>query len=130
MQEYSVALVNKLEEKNNQAEQAMAVLRRANQVLGALKESLERRVQERTANLKTANLKLKQAFAEVQELSGLLPICAWCKKIRGLNAYWHQVEDYIRSHAKAEFSHGICPECFEKMRTESESTRTNAEPRS
>ena len=93
MQEYSVALVNKLEEKNNEAEQAMAELRRANEVLGEVKESLERRVQERTAKLEMANLELKIALSEVKELSGLLPICAWCKKIRDSNAYWHRVED-------------------------------------
>ena len=123
MKEYSVALVKKLEEKNNEAEQAMAELRRANQVLGELKESLERRVQERTAKLETANLELKQALSEVKELSGLLPICAWCKKIKDSNAYWHRVEDYIRGHSKAEFTHGICPECIEKLKTGSDKAR-------
>ena len=128
MQEYSVALVNKLEEKNTEAEQAMAELRRANRVLGELKESLERRVEERTAKLEAANLELKKALAEVKELSGLLPICAWCKKIRDPDAYWHRVEDYIRCHSKAEFSHGICPECSEKLKAESENARERVHP--
>ena len=44
-------------------------------------------------------------------LSGLLPICAWCKKIRDDNGYWNQVETYIRERSEADFSHGICPDC-------------------
>lgn len=50
-------------------------------------------------------------LAHVRVLSGLLPICAWCKKIRDDNGYWNQVETYIRERTDADFSHGICPEC-------------------
>jgi len=52
--------------------------------------------------------------AEIKTLGGLLPICTHCKKIRDDNGYWNQVESYIREYSKAEFSHGICPECAEK----------------
>jgi hypothetical protein len=51
---------------------------------------------------------------QVKQLHGLLPICMYCKKIRNDGDYWQQVETYISDHSEAEFSHGICPECYEK----------------
>jgi hypothetical protein len=54
---------------------------------------------------------LQAALAKAKTLSGLLPICASCKKIRDDAGYWHQVEVYIRDHAEVNFSHGLCPEC-------------------
>jgi hypothetical protein len=65
--------------------------------------------------LKQANHELKAALAQVKKLSGLLPICANCKKIRDSDDYWHEVEDYISSHSEADFSHGICPDCMKKL---------------
>jgi len=61
---------------------------------------------------------LQQALVKVKALKGLLPICAWCKKIRDDQGYWQQIEAYIRDHSEADFSHGICPECAHKVRTE------------
>lgn len=58
---------------------------------------------------------LQKALSEVNQLSGLLPICASCKKIRDDKGYWNQIESYIRAHSEAEFSHGICPACAEKF---------------
>ena len=58
---------------------------------------------------------LQEAVAEVKTLSGLLPICASCKKIRDDKGYWTQIESYIKDHSEAEFSHGICPECAKKL---------------
>ncbi len=58
---------------------------------------------------------LQQAFGEIKQLKGILPICASCKKIRDDNGYWHQVESYVRDHTEAEFSHGLCPECAKKL---------------
>jgi PAS domain S-box-containing protein len=54
---------------------------------------------------------LEQALADVKRLSGFLPICASCKKIRDDKGYWQQIEAYIRDHSEAEFSHSICPDC-------------------
>jgi CheY-like chemotaxis protein len=54
---------------------------------------------------------LEHALAEVKRLSGLLPICASCKKIRDDQGNWQQIEEYIHTHSEADFSHGICPEC-------------------
>jgi len=56
---------------------------------------------------------LSDALARVKTLSGLLPICGFCKKIRNDRDYWQQVEEYIGKHSAAKFSHSICPECFE-----------------
>jgi len=58
---------------------------------------------------------LQAALAEVQTLSGLLPICGWCKKIRDDSGYWNSVEGYLKERAAVEFTHGICPECSAKM---------------
>ncbi len=54
---------------------------------------------------------LQEALAKIKTLSGLLPICAWCKKIRDDKGYWESVEVYISAHTQAEFTHGVCPEC-------------------
>lgn len=56
-------------------------------------------------------VELREALAKLKVLSGFLPICASCKKIRDDKGYWNQIEEYIRDHSEAEFSHGICPEC-------------------
>jgi len=58
---------------------------------------------------------LQAALEEVNLLSGFLPICASCKKIRDDKGYWNQIESYLSSHSGMEFSHGICPECAEKL---------------
>ena len=58
---------------------------------------------------------LKNALEQVKQLSGMLPICSSCKKIRDDKGYWNQIESYIRDHSEAEFSHGICPECSKKL---------------
>jgi PAS domain-containing protein len=58
---------------------------------------------------------LQAALARVKLLSGLLPICANCKKVRDDQGYWKQVESYIESHSEATFSHGICPECLHQL---------------
>ena len=57
---------------------------------------------------------LEEALARVQQLQGLLPICMYCKRIRDDQNYWQQVETYIADHTHAEFSHGVCPECYAK----------------
>ena len=51
----------------------------------------------------------------MRQLSGLLPICASCKKVREDSGYWTQIEAYVQDHSEAEFSHGICPECEKKL---------------
>jgi hypothetical protein len=58
---------------------------------------------------------LEASLAQVKRLSGLLPICAECKKIRDDKGYWNQIESYISTHSEAGFSHGICPDCARKL---------------
>jgi PAS domain S-box-containing protein len=62
---------------------------------------------------------LKSALAKIKTLKGLLPICAWCKKIRDDQGYWKKVETYIREHSDASFTHGICPDCLKRESPES-----------
>ncbi len=61
------------------------------------------------------NAELQEALAKIKTLSGLLPICASCKKIRDDKGYWNRIETYISDHSEAEFSHSICPECTKKL---------------
>ncbi len=58
---------------------------------------------------------LKDALISVKQLSGLLPICSYCKKIRDDQNYWQQVEAYVGKHSEARFSHSICPTCYEDI---------------
>lgn len=58
---------------------------------------------------------LQEALAKVKTLSGLLPICASCKKVRDDTGYWNQIESYIRDHSEADFSHSICPQCAKEL---------------
>ena len=70
------------------------------------------------AELEKKNTELQEALANIQTLSGMLPICAYCKKIRDDKGYWSQVEEYISKHTDTQFSHGICPECAKKAYAE------------
>jgi len=55
--------------------------------------------------------RIEEALSQVKTLSGLLPICAWCKKVREDTGYWRQIETYVSERSQAEFTHGICPDC-------------------
>ena len=59
-------------------------------------------------------VELREALAKVKQLSGMLPICSYCKKIRDDEGYWEKIESYIQMHSNAELSHGICPACAKK----------------
>ncbi len=93
-----------------------------NQELILHKNHLEQLLNEKTKEIVLRNQELEEKVNELektqdklQTLSGLLPICAECKKIRDDKGYWNQIESYIQKHSQAEFSHGICPDCSEKM---------------
>ena len=70
----------------------------------------------RMKELKNLNESLQKSIEEIKKLRGIIPICSYCHKIRNEEGSWDQLEAYICSHSSAEFSHGICPECFEKER--------------
>lgn len=74
------------------------------------------------------NRELQDRMNEVKALSGLLPICAQCKKIRDDAGYWTQLEGYISNHSEATFSHGICPDCAEELYPEMMKQRREASP--
>lgn len=105
-------------------------------IFGGFMSSLRKRLQQQNKNIQLAHekiririeerdraekekdqliIELKTALAKVKTLSGLLPICASCKKIRDDRGYWKQIETYIRDHSEADFSHSICPECSQKI---------------
>ncbi|MGD1046812.1 MAG: PAS domain-containing protein [Bacteroidota bacterium] len=67
--------------------------------------------------------KLQKALTQIKTLSGLLPICSVCKKIRDDKGYWKQVEDYIQNHTDVTFTHGVCPDCFPKLYPDFDSTK-------
>jgi len=88
------------------------------EVLGAIvARTLRHAVERKRAALERERLlgDLQRALAEVKTLSGLLPICAGCKKIRDDRGYWTHVESYIQARSGAQFSHGICPECMKRL---------------
>jgi phosphoserine phosphatase RsbU/P len=58
---------------------------------------------------------LEESLAQVKQLQGLLPICAWCKNVRNDGNYWQSVEVYITEHADVRFTHGICPVCLDRV---------------
>jgi len=58
--------------------------------------------------------RLQKAIASVKTLRGLIPVCAWCKKIRDDRGYWNEVEAYVAAHSEADFTHGMCPDCAAK----------------
>lgn len=76
---------------------------------------LQKSLVEKNAELQTKNEQLQQVLDQVKSLSGLLPICANCKKIRNDQGYWQDVAVYIRDHSEADFTHGICPDCIQKL---------------
>ena len=63
---------------------------------------------------------LEQALADVRKLKELIPICSYCKSVRDDKDYWHQIEEYIHSETGSDFTHGICPKCFAKLKAEME----------
>ncbi len=80
--------------------------------------TLQERLSERVAELQSA-------LANVKQLHGLLPICSYCKRIRGDDQYWTQVESYIAERSDAQFSHGICPPCATELEKEIEAHRNS-----
>jgi CheY-like chemotaxis protein len=84
---------------------------RARVAVGGRVLALQQKLAERVAELQAA-------LSSVKQLRGLLPICSYCKRIRGDDQYWQQVEGYIAQHSDAQFSHGICPTCYATVSAE------------
>jgi sigma-B regulation protein RsbU (phosphoserine phosphatase) len=73
------------------------------------------RIGELQRNLAHRIMDLEGALTRVKQLQGLLPICSYCKKVRDDQNYWQQVDSYISKHTEVEFSHSICPTCFDSV---------------
>jgi sigma-B regulation protein RsbU (phosphoserine phosphatase) len=76
------------------------------------------RILDLQARLANQVQELEAALGNIRKLSGLLPICAYCKSIRDDSHYWHRVEEYVGAHADVTFSHGICPKCLPRVTKE------------
>jgi phosphoserine phosphatase RsbU/P len=83
--------------------------------------TLQERLADRVAEL-------QDALTRVKRLQGLLPICSYCKRIRGDDQYWQQVDSYIVEHSDAQFTHGICPPCSRKLMAEIDEERERRRP--
>jgi PleD family two-component response regulator len=79
----------------------------------ALRESQQQLLESNAALLAT-NQKLGEALSDVKQLTGLLPMCSYCKRVRNDQNYWDQIEGYLAKHSDLQLSHGVCDECFEK----------------
>lgn len=84
-----------------------------NLLIRAIRYAIERK--EATTEREELIKELQDALMKIKTLQGMLPICASCKRIRDDKGYWNQIESYISEHSEAVFSHGICPECMEKL---------------
>ena len=84
------------------------------QILDMLISTYEAAIQ-KNRELERTNRELREANEKIRTLSGLIPICAVCKKIRNDNGYWDQLEKFISEHTDANFSHGYCPDCAKKI---------------
>jgi methyl-accepting chemotaxis protein len=108
-------MLERIEQWNIELEDKVSVrtrtLRQTNELL---EEEIAERKRMETERDKLI-VELKEALAEVKQLSGLLPICASCKKIRDDKGYWNQIETYISEHSEAMFTHAICPDCGKKL---------------
>lgn len=100
--------IEELHHLGRRFEQMAEALRASFQELRGLKDTLEERVTQRTAELQAA-------LDALRTLHGILPICASCKKIRDDQGAWNQLESYISRHTEATFSHGICPDCAKRL---------------
>jgi DNA-binding response OmpR family regulator len=76
--------------------------------------------------LRKREKELEEALEEIKTLTGILPICSYCKQIRNDEGYWQQVEEYITQHSEAMFSHGVCPSCYRKEMADLEATTIEA----
>jgi len=102
--------------KNGELRQAMmsgSMMQGRRKMISSFIDITERKQAE--AEREKLFIKLQEAFAEVRTLSGLLPICSSCKKIRDDQGYWNVLEAYLTKHSEAQFTHGICPDCMVKL---------------
>ncbi len=91
-------------------------------VVSALAWMLESSRHRYDLELRREKAELRDALDQIRTLRSMLPICAWCKKIRDDEGYWSELESYFTHHSDVRFTHGICPTCLESMRDEARDT--------
>lgn len=91
-------------------------------VVSALAWTLESSRHRYDLELRREKAELRDALDQIRTLRSMLPICAWCKKIRDDEGYWSELESYFTHHSDVRFTHGICPACLESMRNEARDT--------
>ncbi len=77
--------------------------------------TLFRQLKESEQSFQKQSIELQQALSQIKTLKGLLPICSYCKNIRDDQGYWYKIESYIMKRSEVDFSHGICPECYDNL---------------
>lgn len=99
---------------------AAEVIRSADGTVEAVHGSMQDITERKLTELERERLiaELREALAEIKELRGLIPICAWCKKIRDDQGYWQQLEEYLLARSDVAFTHCICPECLAQAQAE------------
>ena len=107
-----------------------AIDRRPRHLSAEQKKSMEALARQVMAllELRRVSARMAEALAKVKTLHGLLPICAWCKRIRDDKGYWNQVEAYVHEHTGADFTHGICPNCLEQQRPKKRPAKSRPAP--
>jgi PAS domain S-box-containing protein len=94
-------------------------------LVGVITDMTDRKVVEEEK--KELISRLHKALAEIKTLSGLLPICSYCGKVRDDHGYWSKIEKYVQEHSETQFSHGICPDCLKKNYPEHYEKRRRSE---
>ena len=78
--------------------------------------TLQKQLEATVRKLEKRNAELEEAMSTIKTLSGLIPICAWCRKVRNDRGYWDNVENYIKEHSMAEFEESLCPNCKDQVK--------------
>ena len=109
------ALIDGINERRERLHQAYIREKKAEEELKKSHDFLEETVEERTKELNKTVKQLQDTLSEIKVLSGLIPICSHCKKIRDDEGYWNVLESYIQEYSDASFSHSLCPECSDEL---------------
>lgn len=110
----STALTVSLHAFNKRLINALKISRQRQETLLRHQVDLEKTIEERNS----ANRELQIALDEIKTLRGIIPICSYCHRIRDDEGAWSRLEEYLSTHSEAQFSHGICPKCESKVRSE------------
>lgn len=102
-------------EENRLLREEVEVSREAAKITADLVVEQIARMEENYRELAKVNSELREALEEIRTLRGTLPICAKCKSIRDDAGYWNRIEQYLKEHSDADFTHGLCPDCEEEL---------------